>query len=356
MFRQSKSNPPIDPRLRNPDIQSKDYVIINNTDSLALAKQDITYTSPLIDNCSDYYLCISRFAISHMAIPIYFFDNADQKYSVTVRELANPANFNTQPLVYRSAGSYSSFGYTQPVFYYDQFINMINSAISLACAAVLVPAIDEPFIEYGEESGRFTFYFRDDFRNDYEIFFSAQLFQQIQFISSIFNGYGTPLAYKINLTEKLAGLNEYTDPTTMILYYYMTQEREALYLLNDIQNIAFVSNRIPTTRQYVPNLNDSGVLTSRAILVNFIPDLGQGRNLSEYQYYPQGFPNLINMETTQPLSTIDVQVFFVTKNETFYPLYLEPTESINIKFTFYKKAMFSNAYTSLYSDKSNTSL
>lgn len=359
-----KANPVTDRRYKSPDIQYKDFSMYNNTNTLQLARQDVTYTSPIIDDVSEYYLSINRFAISHMAIPIYFFDNTDQKYSVTIVNTIT-GNSNIGYLIYESAGNYASFGYTQPVFYYQQFVNMVNAAITTAKGA---PAnVNEGiYLDFNPIDGKFSLYFEpssppggNPVTFDYEIYMSSALFQQLQFFGAVFSGSMTdPRAYKINLYAKPLKNNYYEDIVSAVpvSYFYVTQEREALYLLNDIQNIAFVTNRIPTTREYIPNLINSGELASKAILVNFIPDLGQGRNLSEYQYYPQGYPNLINMDAAGPLSSIDVQIFFVTNRDQFYPLYLEPSESINIKFAFYKKSMFNHSFTSLMSDKLNKPL
>lgn len=352
-----KANPIVDPRIRSTDIQYKDYLIDNTSTDQALAKKDITYSSPIISSCRDYYLYVARFAISHMAIPLYFFDNSDDKYSVTIS--VNGVD-ETANLIYIPIGNYSNFGYTQPVFYYEQFCQMINEAFVAACGAFGVPITgkDVPFIEYDPNTEKFTVYVYIDRVVNVDptkimsIYFSSALFQQLQFLEAEFLGYNIPKSYKLILYVKRGFLNHYEDPDTSDVYYTYEQERSALYLLNDVQNIAFISNKIPSTKEFVPNLQNSTVLTSRSILCNFIPDLGQGRNLSEYQYYPQGFPNLINMESDEPLSAIDVQIYFVTKGEVFYPLYLEPGESVSIRFAFYKKSMFNNNYTSLFTDKS----
>lgn len=380
----------IDPRQKNPDIIYKNFAIINNTNSLQLAAKDITYTSPIVDDCSKYYLWVSRFAISHMAIPIYFFDGVNdgagnlrsQKYAVTV-EFQGKVPV-TEYLIYKPVGNYSSFQYNQPVFYYDQFCQMINQALITATNVAYGDPptfIKEyiPFIKYNQNTGKFSFYvnslivtqdpFVDATRpspppvDNIRIYLSAPLFQQLQFFKANFNGFNTELAYELDLSIDRASLNIYNDPLwtpgpdpypDARFYYVYEQEREALYLLNDIQSITFISNKIPTTKEYIPNLQNTNALTSRSVLCNFVPDLSQGRNLSEYQYYPQGQPFLINMESSQPLSTIDLQIYFVSKGEVFYPLYLEPGEAINVKFAFYKRSIYNNAFSSLLTDKLNT--
>lgn len=353
-----RANPIVDPRIKSPDVQYKDYVIQNNSNQIQLAKRDITYSSPIIQSCRDYYLYISRFSISHMSIPLYFFDGVgqdltSQKYSVTIND---SRAFLRYGLATNNIGDYSSFQYSQPVIYYEQFVKMINDALERAYADANIPGNPGvPFVQYSPNDEKFTLYFKSAFLNN-TISFSAPLFQQIQFWKAKFNGLSQPNGkdYTIILEDYGFGLNTYIDPNNIAnVFLYIQQERSALYLLNDIQNIAFISNKIPTTKEYVPNLQNSTVLTSRSILCNFIPDLGQGRNLSQYQYYPQGFPGLINMESDQPLSAIDVQLYFVTREGQFFPLFLEPSESVSIRFAFYKKSLFNNNYTSLFTDKSS---
>jgi hypothetical protein len=355
-----KANPPSDPRKLESDIIYKDFVIYNSTTLPSLAKKDVTYTSPIITDPTNNYISIARFSISHMAIPLYFFDNVDNKYFVGF-ELDGNENVpaNNRPLLYPNniVGNYSQFGYTNPVFYYEQFIDMINVALTSSWAASAKTAGNEPFIQYDPDDEKFSIYYPieaivvDDLD---AIVFSGALFRQLQFFKAFYNN--TRDTYTVAAEAYSAGLNYYANPDpagALTNYYYIKQERSALYLLNQIQNIAFVSNKIPVTKEYVPNFTSGkeNILSSRSILCDFIPNLGGGRDLSEYQYYPQGPLRLINLESDSPISSIDVQLFFVTKDGQYYPLYLEPGESVSIKFAFMKKSLFNNNYSSLMTDQ-----
>lgn len=334
-----------DPRTASPDLVYKDFNIYNPETTVKLASKNITYSSPIIDKANDYYVAIARFSISHMSIPLYFFgESPSTKYWVEF-------NGNREFLVYQTAGYYSDFGYENPVFYYHQFAGMVNAALSLTNPSA-------PFIQYSSISEKFSLYFNGDtVAIDTTVTFSGDLFRQLQFIQAVRNADDS---YTVTFEDYQAGLNYYEnqDPATsgtIPFLYYMEQERPALYLLNQVQNIAFISNRIPTTKEYVPNFtpDKENVLSSRSILCDFIPNLGGGRDLSEYQYYPQGPLRLINMESEKPITAIDVQLYFVTKDGTYYPLYLEQGEGITIKFIFMKKSLANSAYSSLLSDKLN---
>jgi len=344
-----KANPASDPRKLESDIVYKDFTIYNNTSIPALAKKDVTYTSPVIVDPTNNYLSVARFSISHMSIPLYFFDNGDDKYFVNIKQVGldpNPAN--QESLVYSSVGDYSQFGYTQPVFYYEQFVDMVNSALYESFVTNYGGDPDNvPFIGYSANDEKFSLYFTPETKSVElveSVVFSGALFRQLQFLKSIY--IPSSDTYRTPLVEYRAGLNYYAnlDPATsgtIPNFYYIRQERSALYLLNQIQNIAFISNKIPITKEYIPNLTNGkeNVLSSRSILCDFIPNLGGGRDLSEYQYYPQGPLRLINLESDSPITAIDVQLYFVTKDGQFYPLYLEPGESISIKFAFTKRSL-----------------
>lgn len=360
-----KVNPPSDPRKLDSDVLYKNFTIYNTTSIPQLAKKDVTYTSPIISDPTNSYISVARFSISHMAVPLYFFDNADGKYYVNIKPIgAGPTLANAKALVYlaNSVGDYSQFGYTQPVFYYEQFVNMINAALETSYVANYGGDPDDvPFIQYSPNDEKFSLYFTPStinpaIGNVEAVVFSGALFRQLQFFKSVY--VPSDDTYQTKLEDYRAGLNYYANPdplTNVALpsFYYIQQERSALYLLNQIQNIAFISNKIPITKEYVPNFTSGkeNVLSSRAILCDFVPNLGGGRDLSEYQYYPQGPLRLINLESDSPITSIDVQIYFVTKDGQYYPLYLEPGEGIAIKFAFMKKSLFNNTYSSDITDQ-----
>lgn len=341
-----------DLRKRNPDIIYKDFVIHNSELKPIKAKKSTTYTSAIVESADDYYMAVARFSISHLTIPLYFFDaDISTKYTVSVRSggvVKAPVALN-----YISSGTYSDIGYTRPVFYYEQFVEMMNVALRTV-TTVTVPTVTDPnriFMGYSANDGKFSFYYTANTRLTFShIVLSELLYNQLGYFKAERQADGS---YWIPLTELHGELNTYVSPVSLVEYLYLQQERSALYLLNQIQNIEFITNNIPAVKEFIPNFTDGkgDVLSSQSVLADFIPNLGSGRELSEYQYYPQGPLRLIDLSNDRPIKTIDIQMRYVTKTGERYELYLLRDESITIKLVFLKKSLANNSYSSLLTDK-----
>jgi len=318
------------------------------TQQAKLARFSQTISSgSIVDLPENYYMSIVRFAISHALIPLYQFKN--NFYSVTITPTGQPPS--REFLNYGDAlvGNYSQYGYNQPVFYYSQLANMISEALKRAhVAAGLVDP--PPFVHYGNETERFTLYVPNN--NSYydgtdtfaTISFNSNLFQQLQLLNSTFNGFNQPngLDYTINYFSDPGGFNLYTVPPNS--YHFFTQERTALYLLNEVQSIVFTSTTLNVTKEYTGKNDGSGNAGSIAILADFVPDQSTGRDLSEYQYNVQGPPRLVNLTNTIPITEIDYQVGIRFRDGTIVPLYLEPGETCEVKFGFFKKSLYDNNF------------
>lgn len=309
----------------------------------------------VVDLPENYYLAIVRFAISHMLIPLYQFRN--NFYSVTITEVATGLSTQTF-LDYADNGSYSQYGYTQPVFFYQQFMFMVNRALLTSHNARGNPGGLPPFIVYKDE--KFTIYvppaYFDPFappvnQVQFVISFNANLFQQLQFIECIFQGYNRPdgIDYTLDYYAYPESLNQIQLPQAPFIpatiYTYYEQERKALYLLNEVQSIVFTSTSINVTKEFIGKNDGQGNVGSLSIIADFVPDQSSGRDLSEYQYNVQGPPRLVNLTNTIPITEIDYQVGIRFRDGTIVPLYLEPGETCEVKFGFFKKSLYDNDFT-----------
>lgn len=321
-------------------------VTINQQARIARFNQSISSGS-IVDLPENYYMAIVRFAISHAMIPLYQFRN--DSYSVTITDTTGLER--KVSLIYQPVGNYSQYGYNQPVFYYSQLANMVSTALETAHNMAPALAGRPPFLHYGVESERFTLYIPKG-ATYYDgtpatirarVSFNSNLFQQLQLLNSIFNGYNSPEGkdYTINYFTDPAELNRYS---TVGDYYFFTQERSALYLLNEVQSIVFTSTTLNVTKEYTGRNDGSGTAGTIAILADFVPDQSTGRDLSEYQYNVQGPPRLVNLTNTIPLTDIDYQVGIRFRDGTIVPLYLEPGETCEVKFGFFKKSLYDNNF------------
>lgn len=322
-----------------------DPIIIRPPQSAKIARFSQSISSgSVVDLPENYYLAIVRFAISHMLIPLYLFK--DGSYYVTISEPGGVTS--TVAVNYINVGNFSQYGYDQPVFFYSQFVSMVNAALRTAHNNVF-GAGDAPFINYGAETERFTLYvpngadYYDGTVANATISFNANLFQQLQFINATFNGYRADF---IDYT-----INYFTDPLQLNLYqpappgyFFYTQERPALYLLNEVQSIVFTSTSINVTKEFIGKNDGQGNVGSLSIIADFVPDQSSGRDLSEYQYNVQGPPRLVNLTNTIPITEIDYQVGIRFRDGTIVPLYLEPGETCEVKFGFFKKSLYDNSF------------
>lgn len=345
-------------KQRHVELKKQDYndviyfdatIYNNNTEAgqqrSQIASFDTTLVGPLLNDPSEYYMAIARFSISHMEIPLYFFQIGF--YSVSISDDAG-ATWNQQFLNYEilnSVQSKTSFGFeagSLPVYYYEQIVTMVNNALEAAHVALAI-AGPAPFITYNErETDRFTFYFPLEYivDNNILIAFNSNLYQQFQFFKAFNNIYNDPNGadYVLQKIQMNAQLNRYENPLTNDPYFYYVQERPALYLFNEIQNLVFTSNKIPINREYLElSTRQNGRPISLPILADFVPDLSKGRDLSEYQFYPQGPYRLIDLTSDTPFNSLDIQISFVTRSGEVFPLYLEPGEVATVKLAFFKK-------------------
>jgi hypothetical protein len=294
----------------------------------------------VVDLPENYYLAIVRFAISHMLIPLYQF--RDNFYYITIR--VGGVDY-TKPLIYDDSGNYSRFGYKQPIFYYSQLVFMINNALTLAYNDAVVAANLRSFIVYDENLERFAFYYAENGTSD--IYMNSNLFQQLQLFKATFMGYNQPnnKDYRLEAVIKPQDLNLVEPiPGSGNKFIVNYQVRPALYLLNEVQSIVFTSTSINVTKEFIGKNDGQGNVGSLSIIADFVPDQSSGRDLSEYQYNVQGPPRLVNLTNTIPITEIDYQVGIRFRDGTIVPLYLEPGETCEVKFGFFKKSLYDNDF------------
>lgn len=315
---------------------------------LARFNQSIS-SGAIIDLPENYYMAITRFAISHMLIPLFEFKQ--NFYSVTIQNGPNPpqrAFLQYNDALSINPGSYAAYGYTDPIFYYSQIVNMVNAALLNAHNASGIVGIAPPQLIYDENTEKFSLYVDENYGLIISISFNANLYQLFQFMPFIFNQYNEPdgqdytLRYNDNINANVS--NYFANITTGVNYFIVPQERTALYLINEVQSIVFTSTTLNVTKEFVGKNDGSSNAGSLSILADFVPDQSTGRDLSEYQYNAAGQPRLVNLTNTIPITDIDYQVSIRFKNGKIVPLYLEPGEVCEVKFGFFKKSLYDNNF------------
>lgn len=324
-----------DPRKIFKDNIYYDARIYNNTNLDIPAEYNASRESFILDRPSDYYCFINRFSISHLTIPIFIFE--ENIYSVTIQNNLG-VNFQT----FLTFINRTSDPDNRSIYYYNQFVEMINNALNLSLIAAGLLANDV-FVRYDPITNLFSVLFNTavDWTMN-SLFFSTRLFQLFQEFEANFLGYNSADGTDYQILEFDYGNNTVSAFGNM--YFEMKQELQALYLWNAIQNIIFVSNSLPIRKEYITDSNNPNSDSSRPIISDFVPNLNVGRDLSQFQFYQQGDPRLIDLISDSPINNLNFKIFYQFRDGTTTPLLLEPNEVVSVKFVFARKSIYNNAY------------
>jgi hypothetical protein len=259
------------------------------------------------------------------------------------------------------------------------------------------PPTKAPYMVFDSVTGLISIIAPLEYDPDYvgaptiEVFFNGQLFTLFESFMRIFLGFNEALGKDFQLVFKNNGnnLTTYTTPLSLpylqwdptvayaigdvvsyLGYYYislagpnmgnvpstsianwklnndlnayeMKQEFKTLFFWNTMKKIVFISNTIPIKQEYLPGSTNVGFNTtvsdnSKFILTDFEP-LQDNPIRSYLQFFVTGPYRLMDLISTTPLKTFDVQIYWQDDDQNLYPLDIVPGNSFSIKFLFQKK-------------------
>lgn len=351
-------------------------VMMKNSDLTQDFRASITQarTTPIVANPSEYYLSIVRFLIPLQSIPIFNF-KANQ-YTVTL-------DFNGSP--YQATVQYISSRLDQPavspylpVYSYELFLIMINTALEAAFAAYKLanpaqPQTAPPYMVYNSHTQTTAIraqsaYYDPNFtiaQQPLKIFFNTALFGFFPSYIQLFNGYtrnGVPSAGRnFNIVIYDKGDNNEIIPAT---YnggvagpgFDMEQEFGTLYNWNDLRTIQIVSTTLKTRTEgissdFVDNLphpssdltNGGSPADSQPIITDFIPAVEVGPEARSYVLYnPTAEYRLVDLIGTTPLKEINLEIRWTDKQGNAYPVYIPPGDSASFKMLFRRRGYLLN--------------
>ncbi len=115
--------------------------------------------------------------------------------------------------------------------------------------------------------------------------------------------------------------------------------------------MAFLSSSLPCVKEFAPQLgfsytnNTQSTSASVPIITDFVPLLQfAGDQRGDFVYNPSGPYRLVNLNSSQPLSAIDLRIVWFDQYNRQYPIILEPGKSASIKFMFVKKSSYRDLY------------
>lgn len=188
--------------------------------------------------------------------------------------------------------------------------------------------------------------------------FALSDFPPVNWQSTYTYAAGDIVTYKEDYYKSLIPANTGNIPDTAIvswlLYngyncYQMQQEFDTLYLWNAFRSLVIISNTLPIKIEYLPSSTSattsaSGTQHFRPILSDFEvsdePTTGLIRN---YQHYEaQGEWKMIDLQSDNPLTKVDIQIFWQDNQQRLFPLEILPSDLATIKIVFRKKTVKSN--------------
>jgi hypothetical protein len=124
--------------------------------------------------------------------------------------------------------------------------------------------------------------------------------------------------------------------------YEMKGEYNGLYNFCDIKNLVFLTSNIPAKNEFYSQqtLNTSTSGSQRQILNDYqfetLFQLGTNPQRPYISYKPPIYRK-IDLVSNQALSTIDIQVFFLTFDGRLRPLLMNPADVFSVKLLFSEK-------------------
>ena len=358
-------------------------VIFNHDDVTSIVPQPATFlvtkTIPILDKCSDYYLSVIKFDLPLRDIPLYIFPVVPNSGITNLAPMiigihrVGGLNFSVQ-LVYVPDNNYPQQNQNNPkqqiitpyyfVYSYENLIKSINTALAQAYinSGLSLLGHDYPYfyIDYKTQLINLVVDVRDFaptatpttpnpaplatiYMNEYLQFYLTSF--PYNYIGDHVSGRD----YDFNLVtfgdyNLQAPVGGFTANQKIF-----TQEYQTLNTWNALKKILITTNSIPIISEYTPANNsgnssinnNSGVSSTFPIISDFTPQLefpGQTRSFA--YYVPTTQYRLVDMKSSERLTTIDLKVYWSDLYNNIYPLTLSIFQQGSVKLGFFKKSLY----------------
>jgi hypothetical protein len=342
--------PALKPGLRNRGGNSNEYYNIRVDYPLDVATSitkpiksvvfNTTRTSNILDKPSDYEVAVVRFYLPS-ELPIFVFDT----------DTDGIANFLKVGLSFEGVDVIKDLVYApycldcfpaNSVLYYQEFIDMINTAyaaafVDLKAAKPLMPATEAPYMTFDSITDLCALFtqtaYDSGLASPIKIYMNSTMFSRFfpSLIPKTIDIVGAHNYFWLRAQDNKNNTNA-SDSTVPAGYFRMRQEYKTLSLWSDLQTILLETDHIPTNPEYEGTAND----TTRRLLTDFEPAVGLN-DRQAFQYQPSGALRWYDLKSEYPLKSIDLRVFWKSKSGKVYPLILLQGGSATIKLRFRNK-------------------
>ena len=167
-----------------------------------------------------------------------------------------------------------------------------------------------------------------------------KLFTFFDGIEFIFNDYLDPRGIQLLVKN-------YNDTNFVNNEYLMSQQYPSLAVWNVFKAIQITSVFLPTEAEVIPIPNYRGInnatntFNTLSVVKDFVPFYENGpdfRSFINFRY--NGSYELIDMNSNVPISTIDINVYWLDRYGNRYLVSIPYNQVLSIKFCFIKKSTF----------------
>lgn len=329
-----------------------------------------TRTVPIVDNPSEYFFSCIRFSlptstIPLLVVPVQPYPNTDTTktiYSVglsyngqTVQQpviwTPNETSSNVQIRAKQSLTVHAPNSNANDNYYYCRsyvhMMNLVNAALStafdtLAGLTELPDGAVAPFLTYDSNSHLFTINAPKsayDIGNEefIKLYFNNDLYTLFGAFNSILHNTTTDFQREILIHD----LGNNTEGGIIKL----VQEFSTLSCWSGFKSIVITTGTIPIVAEGIPSTstraNSAGESTYLSIVSDYdalFDDVGGASFVNSMQYTSNSEYRLIDMTSTQPLTSFDIECWWMDVAGGLHPLMIAPNEAASLKFVFRKKA------------------
>lgn len=352
------------------DLSIQNNDIAGSSPSTPLIFEEVR-SNPYLTKPDDYLMSVVRFNVETPTLPLWIpvietgQANVNKTvYSITLKFgafefkqnlLFSPSNVNepipSAPTIQQDLSTTYYYGMS-----YTKIITMINTAFSSAItglsALAILPSTVAPFMEFDPYSYQCilnapSVAYDAALPNPIQIFFNTPMYNLFSSFNTTYLGYSNITNgknYQLTTTN-----NNNTTTIGGVSYLQFYQEYPTIPLWTPIQSIVFVSSLLPISPALVgvPKVYTNGILSvsgNNANIASIITDLevplDKGFEYkSSINYTPQSEYRLIDLNGNNPVSAIQIQVYWKDKLNNLRPLYIQGNANIKIMF---RKKQFNN--------------
>ena len=301
------------------------------------AKFSEVRTQAIVDDPSKYHLSVVRFAIDTSNIPLMYVPTTDKVsanpqtiFYISTKNRTSGATAQ-QPIVWIPQDQTAQIGTDG---YYaltsvNYFLSLLNTAVVSSLVPLGLASANAPVFSYSADTQRISCAFISGFTGSFDLYLSPQLAGVLPNFSSVL----TSIGYKLVVPS--------TGGT-------ITQEVPNLQGFNALKTLTLISHTLPilaegisapTTAGLSYSGNSGGNATS-LILTDFIPQTQVGYESTRQRwvfYTPSSEYRLIDLISTKPLLSIDLQVYWTDTYGVMRALTLPPNTTCSVKLMFRRK-------------------